>query len=81
MIRTTVFFDEVSRACLRNLARRSGAIQAQMLREAIPQDDVSVAPQELAPGIGEFRSANSRTGWRTREFLAKAAKDDARRRS
>lgn len=80
MIRTTVFFDEETRARLRNLARRAGVTQAQVLREAISRYDVAVAPQGLAPGVGEFHSGSTRTASRTREFLAKAAKDNSWRR-
>lgn len=80
MIRTTVFFDEATRARLRGLARRAGVTQAQVLREAIAHYEVTAAPQGLAPGIGEFHSGSAKTASRTREFLAKAAKADSWRR-
>lgn len=77
MIRTTVFFDETTRARLRSLARRAGVTQAHVLREAIAHYEVTTTPQGLAPGIGEFHSGSADTASRTREFLAKAAKTDS----
>jgi hypothetical protein len=81
MIRTTVFFDEETRTRLRNLARRTGSTQAQVLREAVARYEIESAPQGLPPGIGEFRSGSADTASRTREILAKAAKDGTWRRS
>lgn len=80
MIRTTVFFDEITRARLRNLARRAGVTQAQVLREAIAHYDIESAPLGLPAGIGEFRSGDAKTASRTREFLTEAAKTGSWRR-
>lgn len=80
MNRTTVFFDDATRARLRNLARRAGVTQAHVLREAIARYDVESAPRGLPPGIGEFRSGDAKTAARTREILGEAAKAGAWRR-
>ena len=80
MIRTTVFFEEATRARLRNLARRAGVSQAQVLREAIARYDGESAQQGMPAGIGEFRSGDARTASCTRERLAEAAKTGSWRR-
>ena len=80
MIRTTVFFDEATRARLRNLARHSGLTQAQVLREAIARYEVEAKPRGLPPGIGEFHSGRADTASRTRKYLSEAAKEGSWRR-
>ena len=81
MIRTTVFFDEATRSRLRSLARLGGVTQAQVLREAIAQYDVSSGRSGLPPGIGEFRSGDATTASRTRKILTQAARSGSWRRS
>lgn len=73
MVKTTVYIDEITHRRLKQLARRQGRSQAEVMREALAAY-VAQASLPRPKGIGAYRSRRSHVAEKAEELLRRSAR-------
>ena len=74
MVKTTVYLDSDTALALRDLARRRGRPQAELIREAVAKFTAEDRPP--LPSIGAFKSGRTDVSANYRELIRKAVRED-----